>query len=75
MSEQVPVENRASLPPAEFDALARDLSGLTSMRSVLAWLTSRVPPLKVVDMTTQDEFSHDILVAYRGGRYLVYDST
>jgi hypothetical protein len=26
-------------------------------------------------MVTQDEFSHDFLVAYPGGLWLVYDST
>ncbi len=34
-----------------------------------------LPPLALADMVTQDEFSHDFLVAYPGGLWLVYYST
>jgi hypothetical protein len=38
------------------------------------WLaTNRVSPR--ADMVTEDEYSHDILVVYPGGLWLVYDST
>ena len=38
-------------------------------------LAGHTPPLGLAGMVTQDEFSHDILVAYPGGLWLVYDST
>jgi hypothetical protein len=75
MTTQVPVENRAGLPAADFDRLARAVAGHRSMKHTLDWLLRHVPPLELTDMVTQDEFSHDFLVAYPGGLWLVYDST
>jgi hypothetical protein len=71
----VPVENRARLSPEDFTRLATVLASQHSMKHTLEWLLSHQPPPAPSDIITQDEFSHDILVAYRGELYLVYDST
>jgi hypothetical protein len=70
-----PVENRANLGADDFARIVEAVAGQRSMRQAIAWFASQVPPLATADMVTQDEFSHDILVAYRGGLWLVYDST
>ena len=75
MESQVPIENRASLPHAAFARIAGVVAGHRSMKHALDWLLGQVPPLDLTDMVTQDEFSHDFLVAYPGGLWLVYDST
>ena len=75
MASPVPVENRADLPAADFAALAEVVSAQRSMKHVLDWALGRRPPLDLADMVTQDEFSHDFLVAYPGGLWLAYDST
>ena len=75
MPAAVPVENRAGLPEADFAALEEVVSGQRSMKHVLDWALGRRPPLALADMVTQDEFSHDFLVPYPGGLWLVYDST
>ena len=75
MAASVPVENRAGLPDADFAALARAVAGHRSMKHALDWLLGHAPPLDLTDMVTQDEFSHDFLVPYPGGLWLVYDST
>jgi hypothetical protein len=67
--------NRAGLEQEAFTSLVRDLSGQSSIRHVVDWLGRHEPPLKMEDMLTQDEFSHDILVPYGKELYLVFDST
>jgi hypothetical protein len=75
MAAQLPIENRAGLSPEQFAAIARAVAGHRSMKHALDWLLGQAPPLELTDMVTQDEFSHDFLVAYPGGLWLVYDST
>jgi hypothetical protein len=75
MQAAVPLENRAGVPEQEFAELARAVSGQRSMKHVLDWALGHRPPLALADMVTQDEYSHDFLVAYPGGLWLVYDST
>jgi hypothetical protein len=75
MPADVPVEDRAGLAEADFTGLAGVVSSHRSMKHVLDWALGQRPPLALADMVTQDEFSHDFLVAYPGGRWLVYDST
>lgn len=33
------------------------------------------PPLAIQEIITQDEYTHDVLVPFLEGRYLVYDIT
>ncbi len=75
MHQQVPVENRAGLAAAEFARFAAAVGSHRSMKHSLDWLLGQTPPLALTDMVTQDEFSHDFLVAYPGGLWLAYDST
>jgi hypothetical protein len=70
-----PVENRARLPEAEFAPLAVVLAGQRSLKHAIDWLVGHRPPLAPADLVAQDEFSHDLLVEYPGGVWLVYDST
>jgi hypothetical protein len=72
---EIQVENRAGIASEVFHALALELAVQRSVRHVLEWLLHHDPPLRMDDMVTQDEFSHDILVPYRGQLYLAYDST
>ena len=51
------------------------VAGHRTIKHALDWLLKQQPPLAPFDLVTQDEFSDDILVAYPGGLWLVYDST
>lgn len=75
MEGTFPIENRAGLPAEAFERLAGALARQRSIKHAVDWLAGHEPPLAPVGMVTQDEFSHDILVAYPGGLWLVYDST
>jgi hypothetical protein len=70
--------NLTSIPPREFERLADEIDRHGGLNDVLAWaagkpkteLHSRI----VLEVVTQDEFTHDIIVPYRD-LFLVYDTT
>lgn len=75
MATEFPVENRGGLAPEDFARIAATVAGHRSIKHAVDWLAGHNPPLSPTGMVTQDEFSHDILVAYLGGLWLVYDTT
>ena len=48
---------------------------LTTLADVLAWARAAVPPATIVDIVTQDEYTHDVVVEPSGLPYLVFDTT
>jgi len=57
-------------------ALASELGGVRTLEQVLAWMQRRDFGLSGLDLVTQDEFNHDLLIALDpGGRYLVFGVT
>jgi hypothetical protein len=47
--------------------LAREWFGLRTLEQVLDWLKQRGLPLGSLEMVTQDEYSHDLLVPLPAG--------
>ena len=71
-----------ALQPASPDvprALSREAQALVAehatLERVVRWSLSQTPPQLVIDVVKQDEFTQDVVVAFRDGYYLVYDST
>lgn len=52
--------------------LANELGGFHSLEQVLDWLRASNLPFAGLDLVTQDEYSHDLLVPLPGERYLVF---
>ena len=50
------------------------LNSLQTLEQVLAWARSKSPPYRVVDIVTQDEYTHDVVVA-TGETHFVFDTT
>jgi hypothetical protein len=75
MEPMIKIENRAGLDDELFLTILREVSGQSSIRHVVDWMGRHRPPLRIEDMVTQDEFSHDIVVPYRESLFLVYDCT
>ena len=48
---------------------------LGSLRAVLAWAFGRSPAAELVDVVTQDEFTHDVIFRASASAYLVFDTT
>jgi hypothetical protein len=57
-------------------ALAERIGSFTSLEHVLNWLKAEDYPLRQLDMITQDEFCHDLLVpAPKSSEFLVFGMT
>jgi hypothetical protein len=46
-----------------------------TLADAVAWGLMHTPPLVVADVVTQDEYTHDVVLPYRDGRFVVYDTT
>jgi hypothetical protein len=73
------VINHADLEPEEVARLESELSGQQNLNDVVKWALSRPKgvfiPSVVAQVIVQDEFTHDVIVPYRDGLVLVYDTT
>ena len=72
---QVPIGRHSSVPSATFDKLASGLRDQRTLADVLAWGRSQSPPRSVTGIVTQDEYTHDVLIAWEDAIYLVFDTT
>lgn len=71
----VPLDVRVALDRTRLDRLAATVGEHTTLTRVLDWARRREPPAAIHDIVTQDEYTHDVIVPYEGGLYLVYDVT
>jgi hypothetical protein len=73
------VTNHASLSPDAIAEIEAQLAGQENLKDVLSWALSQ--PVGtfisqvVADVIVQDEFTHDVVVPWREGLVLVYDTT
>jgi hypothetical protein len=73
------VVNHASLLPEQIAQIEGELSGQQNLNDLMKWALSQpkgifVPSI-VAAVIVQDEFTHDVIVPYRDGLVLVYDTT
>jgi hypothetical protein len=71
----VPLIDYANLPLADRDQLEAAVAGLTTLERVLNWAGQLTPPVRVDEILTQDEYTHDVLMPTSGGWYLSFDTT
>ena len=73
------VVNRANLSPEQITQIEGELSGQQNLNDVMKWALSHPKgvfiPSVVADVVVQDEFTHDVIIPYRDGLVLVYDTT
>ena len=73
------IVNHANLQPQEIALIENDLSGQQNLNDVMKWALSQpkgiFDPSIVADVIVQDEFTHDVIIPYRDGLVLVYDTT
>jgi hypothetical protein len=75
MARSVPFRDFAGLGDAERSALAQVVGRHGDLMDVFAWGRAQSPPVQPADLVKQDEFTHDVLVPFRKGRWLVYGTT
>ena len=69
------IVDRAGLPAERIAALDAELAGLATLGDVVPWGLRQDPPQLIVDVVKQDEYTHDVIVPWRGGLVLVFDTT
>ena len=73
------VVNYANLSPEQVAQLEEELLGQQNLNDVMKWALFHPKgvfiPSVVANVIVQDEFTHDVIVPYRDGLVLVYDTT
>ncbi len=67
--------DHAGLPADELARLENFVAGHGMLGQVVRGWASEQPPRLIVEIVTQDEYTHDILIPYRDDIHLVYDTT
>ncbi len=71
----IPLRDHATMPADARAGLERTLAPLTLLAHVLDWGRALDPPLRVDDVITQDEYTHDAMMRLPNGSWLVFDTT
>lgn len=53
----------------------QEVMGLRSLQEVVRWGFAQTPPRDVAQVIVQDEFCHDVVLPWRDGIYLAFDTT
>lgn len=73
------VVSHAKLSSEPIAEIAKELGAQENLRDVMAWALASPPgtfiPTVVAEVIIQDEFTHDVIVPWRDGLVLVYDTT
>jgi hypothetical protein len=72
------VENQSDLSPDKLREIQAAVPHQENLKDMMAWAFSSpgdFEPTVVVDVVVQDEFTHDVVVPWRDGLVLVYDTT
>jgi hypothetical protein len=62
------------LPEDTRRTIDREIVPLRSLEQVVRWAFSRTPPSEVAEVVVQDEYTHDVVIPWRGV-HLVFDTT
>jgi hypothetical protein len=68
------VVDHATLSDADLAALRDALEPITTLEDVVRWGLGASPSHDIVEVVTQDEFTHDVIVRWRDDAYLVFDA-
>ena len=72
---EVPVTAHPSIGSDVRERLTSELRTQRTLADVLAWGRAQIPPRPVTEILTQDEYTHDVIVAFEEDVYLVFDTT
>ena len=72
---EVPVTVEGEIAPAMAERLQAEFRDRRTLADVLAWARAQRPPLTVSEIVTQDEYTHDVLIALDTRLCLVFDAT
>ena len=67
--------NQAGLTEPECRSLEAELSPRRLLEEVVRWAFAQSPPLELVDVVSQDEYTQDVVFRRPDRRALVFDCT
>jgi hypothetical protein len=71
----VQVTGVGGVPPAVVLRAEAELGRLPTLADVFDWARRQDPPGAVLDIVTQDEYTHDIVLPFDGAHFLAFDAT
>lgn len=72
---EVPVTAAGHVGREVYTGLASTLKDQRTLGDVLAWCRRQSPARSVAEIITQDEYTHDVIIAVDDPHYLVFDTT
>jgi hypothetical protein len=69
------VEARAVFPRGTLESIETIVAGQRTLEDVIRWALAQRPPRLVERVVVQDEYTHDVVIRWADGVYLVYDTT
>ena len=67
--------DRAGLSDDRREALRGSLARCRTLGDLLDWARAERPPLDPPRILTQDEYTHDVVFAWRDGLHLAFDTS
>ena len=71
----VPVSSVGNVPQLVLVRAQAELGQHRTLADVLRWGREQSPPRAVVEIITQDEYTHDVVVPFEGDHFLAFDAT
>jgi hypothetical protein len=71
----IPVAGVGTVPPQLVAGAAEAFAARHTLADVLEWARRQQPPRQVSEIVTQDEYTHDVVLPFEGGHFLVFDAT
>lgn len=72
---QIPILLAEPIAPSIQQSVAAALGQLETLGAVLAWARAQEPPVAVLEIVTQDEYTHDVVLPFGGAHFVVLDAT
>jgi hypothetical protein len=71
----VQIVNRAKLSRAAQAELERELPDFGTLQQFVVWGTKQQPPVFLLETIALDEYTHEVIAAWRDGLFLAFFST
>jgi hypothetical protein len=52
-----------------------EVGSFPTLEQAMLWAFARTPPAQVLNVVTQDEFTHDVVIKVSPDAFLVFDTT
>jgi hypothetical protein len=74
-SPDIALSNPCGLAEGEIDSIGVQVTKLRTLDEVVKLAHRSAPPRTVIDVVVQDEYSHDVVLAWSERLYLVFGTT